>query len=62
MNSFGEYLRHRQEQLGLPLRKAANELDVDTSILSKIERSERVATKRIIPTVAKNLDIQDKEI
>lgn len=62
MNSFGEYLRNRREQLGLPLRKVASELDIDTSILSKIERSERVATKEMLPTLAKTLEIQDKEI
>ena len=62
MNSFGEYLRSRREQLGLPLRKVAAELDIDTSILSKIERSERVATKEMLPTLAKTLEIQDKEI
>ncbi len=62
MNSFGEYLRNRREQLGLPLRKVAAELDIDTSILSKIERSERVATKEMLPTLAKTLEVQDKEI
>jgi transcriptional regulator with XRE-family HTH domain len=62
MNSFGEYLRNRREQLGLPLRKVAAELDIDTSILSKIERSERVATKEMLPTLAKTLEVQVKEI
>lgn len=62
MNSFGEYLRNRREQLGLPLRKVAAELDIDTSILSKIERNERVATKEMLPTLAKTLEIQEKEI
>lgn len=62
MNSFGEYLRNRREQLGLPLRKVAAELDIDTSILSKIERNERVATKEMLPTLAKTLEVQKKEI
>lgn len=62
MNSFGEYLRNRREQLGLPLRKVAAELDIDTSILSKIERSERVATKEMLLILAKTLEIQEKEI
>jgi len=56
MNSFGEYLRNRREKLGLPLRKVAAELDIDTSILSKIERSERVASKEMLPTLAETLD------
>lgn len=62
MNSFGEYLRSRREQLRLPLRKVAAELDIDTSILSKIERSERVATIEMLPTLAKTLDVQEKEM
>lgn len=62
MNSFGEYLRNRREELGLPLRKVAAELDIDTSILSKIERSERVATKEMLPTLAKTLEVQEKEL
>ncbi len=62
MNSFGEYLRSRREQLRLPLRKVAAELDIDTSILSKIERSERVATKEMLTTLAKTLEVQEKEI
>lgn len=62
MNSFGEYLRNRREQLGLPLRKVAAELDIDTSILSKIERSERLATKEMLPILAKTLEIQDKKV
>lgn len=62
MNSFGEYLRSKREQLGLPLRKVAAELDIDTSILSKIERSERVATIEMLPTLAKTLEVQEKEM
>jgi transcriptional regulator with XRE-family HTH domain len=62
MNLFGEYLRNRREQLGLPLRKVAAELDIDTSILSKIERNERVATKEMLPTLARTLDVQEKEM
>lgn len=62
MNLFGGYLRNRREQLGLPLRKVAAELDIDTSILSKIERNERVATKEMLPTLAKTLEVQEKEI
>ncbi|WP_165021121.1 helix-turn-helix domain-containing protein [Dysgonomonas sp. ZJ279] len=62
MNTFGEYLRNRREQIGLPLRKVAAELDIDTSILSKIERSERTATKEMLPILARTLEIQEKEI
>lgn len=62
MNSFGEYLRNRREHVGLPLRKVAAELDIDTSILSKIERNERVATKEMLATFSKTLGIPEREI
>lgn len=44
------------------MRKIAAELDIDTSILSKIEHNERVATKEMLPTLAKTLEVQEKEI
>lgn len=62
MKSFGEYIRKVREEKELPLRKVAAALDVDTSILSKIERNERVATKEMIPILAEILDRPEKEI
>lgn len=48
--------------MGLPLRKVAAELDIDTSILSKIERGERNATKEMLPIMATTLEVSRKEI
>jgi transcriptional regulator with XRE-family HTH domain len=62
MNSFGEYLREQRENKGLPLRKVAAELDIDTSILSKIERNEREATKEMLPIFSKVLERDLKEV
>lgn len=62
MNLFGAYLSNRQVQLSTSLRKVTAELNIDTSILSKIERNERVATKKMLPIFAKTLEIQDKVI
>lgn len=62
MNSFGEYLRSRREELGLPLRKVAVELDIDTSILSKVERSERNATIDMLPILLTVLEIALKDL
>jgi transcriptional regulator with XRE-family HTH domain len=62
MDSFGEYLRELREAKGLPLRKVAAELDIDTSILSKIERNERMATIEMIPIFANVLETTDKEM
>ena len=62
MNSFGEYLREKREKIGLPLRKVAAELDIDTSILSKIERNEREATNDMLPIFSKVLERDLKEV
>ena len=62
MVSFGKYIRELREKQELPLRKVAAELDIDTSILSKIERGERNATKEMLPILAKVLKENEKEI
>ena len=62
MKSFGEYLRKAREDKELPLRKVAAALDIDTSLLSKIERNERRATTEMIPILSNILDKQEKEI
>ena len=56
------YIRKIREQRDLPLRKVAAALDIDTSILSKIERNERTATKEMIPILSKILERPEKEI
>lgn len=62
MKSFGEYIRKSREEKGLPLRKVAAALDIDTSILSKIERNERRATTEMISVLAKSLGKEVKEV
>ena len=62
MSSFGRFLRNRREELGLPLRKVAAELDIDTSILSKIERNERSATKEMLPIFSSSLNLSEKDV
>ena len=53
ISSFGEYIRQLREQAELPLRKVAAQLDIDPSLLGKIERSARQPTKEIIEGIAK---------
>jgi len=62
MKSFGEYLRKAREDKELPLRKVAAALDIDTSILSKIERNEKRATTEMITVLSKTLGKTEKEI
>ncbi len=51
-----------REKHGLPLRKVAAELDIDQSILSKIERGERQASKEQIIQIAKFFKVDEKEL
>lgn len=58
--TIGEVLRESREKKGLLLRQVAALLDIDTAILSKVERGERKATKEQIIKCADILDL-DKE-
>ncbi len=46
MPRFGEKIRFLREEKSLLLREVASEIQIDQALLSKIERGERVATKR----------------
>ncbi|PST83188.1 transcriptional regulator [Pedobacter yulinensis] len=58
----GEILRESREKKGLLLRQVAALLDIDTAILSKIERGERKATKEQILKLADILDLKKDEL
>ena len=60
--STGEILRENREKKGLLLRQVAAKLDVDTAILSKIERSERKASKEQIIKLAEILDLKEEDL
>jgi transcriptional regulator with XRE-family HTH domain len=60
--TIGEILRENREKKGLLLRQVSALLDIDTAILSKIERGERKATKEIIINVADILDLNKEEL
>lgn len=62
MLSIGEQIRALRENQGLPLRKVAAELDVDQSILSKIERGERRATREQIIQIARIFKVDEKDL
>jgi transcriptional regulator with XRE-family HTH domain len=58
----GVLLREKREEKGLLLRHVSAELDIDTAILSKIERSERKATKEQILKLAVILDLNKEDL
>lgn len=58
MKTFGEFIKTKREELGIPQRKIAAQLDIDTSTLSKIERNERRATTLMLDVFATELNIE----
>ena len=60
--SFGELLRSLREETGQTLKTVAENLEMDTSLLAKIERNERQPTKLIISQVAEYFNVDKKEL
>lgn len=55
---FGIKIRQSREQQGLLLRQVAAVLEVDTALVSKIERGERKASKEQVLKLAELLEIE----
>ncbi len=62
LSTFGERLRSLRVNSQLSLRALSDEIGVDTSLLAKIERNERSATKEQIKQVAKFFKIDEREM
>jgi len=62
MNKLGDIIRNKREEKGMLLRQLAAMIDVDTAILSKVERGERKARKEQVIKIAKALDLDEKEL
>ena len=62
MKTTGEILREKREKKGLLLRHVSALLDIDTAILSKIERGERKATREQINKLAEILEINKESL
>ncbi len=62
MKTTGEIIREQREANGLLLRQVAGKLDVDVAILSKIERSERTATRQQIIKLAEILKLNEDNL
>jgi transcriptional regulator with XRE-family HTH domain len=59
---FGEHIKQLREQNHLLQRQLANALDIDTAMLSKIERGERRAKREHIPILASVLKTNEKDL
>lgn len=62
MNRFGEMVRNLREQQNLLQRQVAVRLDIDTPMLSKIERGERRAKRDQIALFAEILSADLEEL
>ena len=59
---FGERLRQLRENRGLLLRELAALVEIDTALLSKIERSNRVATRQQVISFAKAFKMESQDL
>ena len=59
---FGERIRELRTKQNMLLRQLASQLDVDTSIISKIERGDRQLKKEQIPLLAQILKADVEEL
>ena len=62
MNHFGNRIKELREQKGLLQKHVATKLDIDTPMLSKIERGERNAKKEHVAILARLFDVKEDEL
>lgn len=62
METIGQILRNKRQELGLLLRQVSAYVDIDQAILSKIERNERKPTKEMLERLAEILKIDKEEL
>lgn len=62
LKTTGEIIREKREKKGLLLRHVSAQLDIDTAILSKIERGERKATREQIIKLSEILELEKESL
>jgi len=62
LTTFGEQLRTLREIAKLSLREVASNISIDTSLLGKIERNERPATKEQIKQISSFFKVSEKQL
>ncbi|MCH8555103.1 MAG: helix-turn-helix domain-containing protein [Schleiferiaceae bacterium] len=60
--TFGEQLRQLRETAGMTLREVAANIEIDPSLLAKIERNQRQPTKHLIKNIADFFSVNEKEL
>ncbi len=62
MNYFGSKLRQLREDQGMLLRQMAAQMDIDTALLSKIERGDRRANRELVEKAAELLAHESNDL
>ena len=62
MNNLGQKVREIREKQNLLLRQVAAHLEVDTALISKIERGERNASRQQVIDIANFLKANEEEL
>lgn len=60
--TFGETVKKLREEKQLPLREVAEVLNIDTSMLGKIEKNNRKPTKQLIEKFANFFSVSNKDL
>ena len=60
--TFGDTVKKLREEKNLPLREVAEALNIDTSMLGKIEKNSRKPTKQLIEKFAEFFKVSDKDL
>lgn len=60
--TLGECIRKLRESINLSLKEIALNLNIDSSLLAKIERNERQPTKQQIKNIASFFKVEEKEL
>jgi len=60
--TFGEQLRQLREAAGMTLREVAVNIEIDPSLLAKIERNKRQPTKHLIKNIANFFSVNEKKL
>ena len=62
MNKFGDLIRSKREEQEMLLRHLSAQLDIDTAMLSKIERGEKIAKREHILFLSKLFKLDYNEL
>lgn len=62
MNQFGHRIKYLREQTGLLQRQVATHLEIDTPMLSKIERGERNAKREQVSILSKIFCVPEDDL